>query len=492
MWRRLIKYQFKRTTVVFVLCCAILAGIGLARKGVYTDSSWWLVGALGVLVTIKQRQAWLMLAVVLFGMGLGVWRGSVFMTNLNDFDRLAGYKVTIVGRAVADSVYDRNRQLTFDIRNPYVEETGQQLVGKVAVSGFGVNAVYSGDEVRATANLRLARGSYQARVSYAKLEIISQHPSIVADLRRKFMAGMESALPEPVASFGMGLLVGQRNTRPEQTSQILLMVGLTHIIAVSGYNLTILLRASRKLLAKRSKNQALLLSLALIAIFLLFAGSSPSIIRAAIVSMLSIAAVYYGRSFKPLVLIMMAAAITGYAYPYYVWSDIGWYLSFLAFFGVMVLAPMIMARMKARFRDSLVLSVAIESICAEIMTVPLVLHIFGQMSFVALASNVLVVATIPLAMLLSLVAGLAGMLVPAIAGWFAWPALLLLTYMLDIAALLSKIPHVFVENLSLSFSMLLIFYAAIAFATWVLFQSLRLKYGIITDRNQERIEREFL
>ncbi len=476
---------------MFVLCCAILAGIGLARKGVYTDSSWWLVGALGVLVTLKQRRVWLMLAVVVFGLGLGLWRGSEYMTKLSDFDELSGQKVTIVGRAVADSVYDRNKQLTFDVRNPYVKDTGQQLTGKVAVSGFGVNAVYAGDEVRATANLRLARGSYQARVSYAKLEIVGQHPSIVTDLRRKFMAGMQSALPEPVASFGMGLLVGQRNTLPEQTSQILLMVGLTHIIAVSGYNLTILLRASRKLLAKRSKNQALLLSLSLIAVFLLFAGSSPSIVRAAIVSVLSIAAAYYGRSFKPVVLIMMAAAITGFAYPYYVWSDIGWYLSFLAFFGVMVLAPMLMARMKARYRDSLVVAVAIESVCAEIMTVPFVLHIFGQMSFVALASNVLVVAAIPLAMLLSLVAGLAGMLVPAIAGWFAWPALLLLTYMLDVATILSKIPNVFVENLSLSLTMLLIFYAVIAFATWVLYQSLRLKYGIITDRNQTRSGREF-
>jgi competence protein ComEC len=223
---------------------------------------------------------------------------------------------------------------------------------------------------------------------------------------------------------------------------------------------------------------------------LLFAGSSPSIVRAAIVSVLSIAAAYYGRDFKPMVLIIMAAAITGFAYPYYVWSDIGWYLSFLAFFGVMVLAPMIMVRMQARYRESLVVAVAIESMCAEIMTVPFVLHIFGQMSFVALVSNVLVVAAIPLAMLLSLVAGLAGMLVPAVAGWFAWPALLLLTYMLDIATLLSKIPHVFVENVSLSMRMLLIFYAIIACMVWVLYQRLRPKYGIITDRNQARVERE--
>jgi len=104
---------------------------------------------------------------------------------------------------------------------------------------------------------------------------------------------VQSALPEPLASFGMGLLIGQRNTLPQEISQDLLMVGLTHIIAVSGYNLTILLRSAEKVSGKRSKRMATLLSLALIGIFLLFAGTSASIVRAAIVSLLSIAAGYY-------------------------------------------------------------------------------------------------------------------------------------------------------------------------------------------------------
>src|SRR5665213_3079382 len=109
---------------------------------------------------------------------------------------------------------------------------------------------------------------------------------------------MQSALPEPLAPFAMGLLVGQRATLPDDIKQDLLMVGLTHIIAVSGYNLTIILHASRRLLAKRSKRLSTFLSFGLIAIFLLLAGTSASIVRAAIVSMLSIVTSYYGRTMK--------------------------------------------------------------------------------------------------------------------------------------------------------------------------------------------------
>lgn len=488
MWRQISSRRLQRTSLVFLLCLSFLLGVGLARHGTLIDSSWWWLALLGITFTIKRRQVWCGLWIIALGLSLGWWRGSLYVVKLADYQMLSHQKITIVGRATADAVYDKHKQLSFDVVNPRIESSGQSLKGKVGVSGFGLNAVFAGDEVRATASLYPARGSYQARVSFAKLELVAHHPTLITELRSRFVAGMQSALPEPVASFGLGLLVGQRNTLPPEVSQMLLMVGLTHIIAVSGYNLTILLRASKKLLGKRSRRQAALLSLVLIIIFLLIAGSSASIVRAAIVSVLSIAAGYYGRTIKPLLLIVLAASITAFANPFYVWSDVSWYLSFLAFFGVMVLAPMLLEHFPERLRNSLVFTVALESLCAEVMTLPYVLHIFGQMSFVGLVSNVLVVALIPLAMLLSLVAGLAGMLLPALAGWFAWPALLLLTYMLDVTSLLSRIPHVFIQNVGLSLSELLIMYVSIAVVCGLLYRKTKPKYGMITDRNSSKTE----
>jgi competence protein ComEC len=323
-------------------------------------------------------------------------------------------------------------------------------------------------------------------MSYAQLEVTGHHETLIDTIRRNFTAGMQSALPEPLASFGMGLLIGQRATLPDSVYQDLLMVGLVHIIAVSGYNLTILLEASRRLLGNRSKRQVAFLSIALVGIFLLFTGSSASIVRAAIISLLSIAAAYYGRTFKPLVLIAIAAAITAYANPFYVWTNASWYLSFLAFFGVLVLAPLVRDRfLSTRWQNSLILMVALESLCAEIMTLPYVLHMFGQMSFVALIANMLVVALTPLAMLLSFVAGLAGMFIAPIAGWLAWPAVWLLTYMLDVAHLLSRIPHIFVQNIGFPMPQLLLLYLVVGLIIFVLWhKTKRLKSATITDNER--------
>lgn len=481
MSRLLHGWQFKRTSLVFAGCLAFLSGIGLAQTGHLVETSWWWLSLGFLIFTLRRRNLWTLFWVVAFGLSFGWWRGGEYQLKLHDFSQYYGHKVTITAVAAQDAVYGKTKQLTFDANHIVVTSTGEHLTGKVSLSGFGENAVFQGDAVTATGKLYPSLGSYQGRMSFAQLHVSAHHNSAISELRRRFASGVESALPEPLASFGLGLLVGQRNTLPQEISDQLLMVGLTHIIAVSGYNLTILLRASKNLLGKRSKKQALLLSLGLIFTFLLLTGSSASIVRAAIVSVLAIAAGYYGRQIKPLILILLAASITGFALPYYVWSDTSWYLSFLAFYGVMVLAPLIQRRLPKRFSSSIVLAIALESLCAEAMTLPFVLHTFGQMSFIGLISNVMVVALIPLAMLLTLIAGLAGMLVPMVAGWFAWPARIILTYMLDVAHILSNIPHVFVEHVGLSWIGMLFLYGIIAGLCYSLWMKARQKSAIITE-----------
>ncbi|HSX36996.1 MAG TPA: ComEC/Rec2 family competence protein [Patescibacteria group bacterium] len=474
-------HKFRRTTLLLLGFIAFLAGVGLAHTGRLIDGSWWWV-ALGLgLFTFRKKNVWALFWIILLGLSLGWWRGSIYMQRLGQWQQFYNHRVTISAVAMDDGVYAKNTQMSFDGNQVMID--GQMLTGKMSLSGFGLNAVFQGDEVQASGKLYSTLGAAQGRMSFAQLQIVRHHPSLIPDLRRKFAAGMQNALPEPLASFAMGLLIGQRATLPADVKQDLLMVGLTHIIAVSGYNLTIMLRASRGVFGKKSKRISTLLSLMLIGVFLLFAGNSASIVRAAIVSLLSIGAGYYGRQVKPLLLIAMAAAITAYASPFYVWTDTSWYLSFLAFYGVMVLAPMVAVRLRIKWQNSLVAMVALESLCAELMTLPFVLHTFGQMSFIGLVANVMVVALVPLAMLLSMIAGLAGMLAAPVAGWFAWPARLLLTYMLDIAHMLSRIPHIFVQNLSLPASEMIALYALLSGLTYLLWNKTKqLKSDTITDK----------
>lgn len=392
------------------------------------------------------------------------------MQNVYQIRGLTEKKVTIEATATADAVYSTRSQIEFTANNiKLIEPDNRPLGGSFKISGFGAPMVYRGDRVRVSGKLFPMRGSNQGRIAYAQLEIISAGSSRINDFTRKFNAGMQSALPEPTASFGLGLLIGQRSTLPAQITAALTAVGLVHIVAVSGYNLTIIVRGVGRL-KLGSKYQKLVISLALIVGFVLVTGFSASIVRAALVSALSLWAWYYGRQVKPLVLISFAAAVTGLWNPFYVWGDLGWYLSFLAFFGVLVIAPLITGRI---FRNppKLLTMVLLETLSAELMTLPLILMTFSQLSIIALVANVLVVPLVPLAMLLAAVAGLFGAFVPQIAGWFAFPARLLLTYMLDIVHMLSSIPAVLVHR-SISAVYMVALYAVVLAVTIILYRRL--------------------
>jgi competence protein ComEC len=466
--------RFKRTTLISVGCLCLLLGIWSARY-VALPALWPLPVCPGLLILRRKKFA-SVVAVIILGLALGLWRGGAYADKANQLKSLASRPVTIAVTANSDAVYGNNSQIEFTAAKTKLE-SGQSLAGSFKISGFGEPMVYRGDLVQVKGKLYLTRGSNQAQISYAQLQRLGADNNWINRFTRRFNAGMQSALPEPNASFGLGLIIGQRNNLPSDLTNALIVVGLVHIVAVSGYNLTVITRAISRL-KLGSKYQRLVLSLALIAIFILMTGFSASIVRAAIVSTLGLWAWFYGRKFKPVVLIGLAAAITGFANPFYVWGDMSWYLSFLAFFGVLVIAPLLSRKLFAR-PPKLITLVLLETLSAELMTLPLIMMSFSQLSLIGLVANLLVVPLIPLAMLLCAVAAFAGMLVPSFAGWLAWPANWLLTYILDVIRLMSAIPGIFLRR-SISPTTMIYFYVLVLLLTLIAYrQKHRAKPDII-------------
>src|SRR5690606_25336503 len=118
------------------------------------------------------------------------------------------------GRVLNDSIYDDRGAISFDMGSLVLLDQGgeRRIIGKVGVSGYGEKMIYRGDEVRVEGKFYPGRGSYVAWLSYADLEVTARSQSIVYTATRKFAAGIQTALPEPQASFGLGICTGQRDT----------------------------------------------------------------------------------------------------------------------------------------------------------------------------------------------------------------------------------------------------------------------------------------
>lgn len=400
--------------------CTLL-GLVAARRLVWPSVGSLVLVALCVLAICRHRSVVGFVALLLCGFSFGLLRGSVYMRHLADYQALFNRPIVITAVAETDAIYSDKGQLSLDASHVVVQQPQALLLaGKIKLEGRGEAMVYRGDQLFVKGKLSPTRGAAQARMSFASIKVTQRQQSQLDVWRRRFIAGLQSSIPEPEASFGAGLLLGQRSTIPKEVNDQLSATGLTHLVAVSGYNLTIIIMAVRKLLQKGSKFQIVMAAGGLMLIFVMLTGLSASIVRASLVSGLSLLAWYYGRQ-----------------------SDIGWYLSFLAFFGVLVIAPAIIGL--RRKSPKLLGSLVTETVSAQIMTIPIIMYIFGRVSIIGLVANVLVVPLVPLAMLLTLIAGIGALSWLPVSGLLAWPAKTLLTYMIDISAQFSQLPHAAAE-----------------------------------------------
>jgi competence protein ComEC len=84
--------------------------------------------------------------------------------------------------------------------------------------------------------------------------------------------------------------------------------------------------------------------------------------------------------------------------------------------------------------------ILIETIVAQAVTLPIIAFTFGHYSLFALPANLLVLPFVPLAMALTFIAGLAGLLLPGLAILFGAPASALLSYMTNVINQLAGLP----------------------------------------------------
>lgn len=479
-----------RWTSVLIFCLILfLCGLGVARLKLCSPILFWLslLGCAVLFFVRKRRPKIFFMAFIVFGFIAGWFQGSVFMQKVARYDTLFNQHVTLEVMALEDSTYNDKSQMEFTAHEIIVVSHNMELPGQIVVNGFGVPMVYKSDRLRLEGKLYPRRGNNIAGMSFAQITLLERKPSPIDVLRRNFAAAMQNVLPEPLASFGLGLLIGQRATLGKTVTDELTAVGLIHIVAVSGYNLTVIIMICRRLSEKRSRYQALILSLLLIGAFLLLTGNSPSIVRAAVVSFVSLVTWYFGRNIRPVLLLLLSAVLTAGVNPLYLWSNIGWYLSFTAFFGVLVMAPQITLRLKKSLQENILVQVLVETTAAQLCTLPILLFIFGRLSVIGIVANLFVVPLVPLAMLLGLFAGLAGMTNFVLSGIVAFPPRLILRYMLNMSTLLSKVPFANVQ-VQISAAQMIGLYVLILLVTFSLWFKNKQKTGKITEKKTGELD----
>jgi competence protein ComEC len=419
-----------------------------------TGACWLLATLAFIIIGLTKRTVTYTVFFICAGFIFGAWRGANEQLALRSYSLYYEKTIQLQGKVSEDTSQGKKGETRAQLVNVHIN--GKRLHGKVWVSidqgleeqgGAGKPkkvTLKRNDTLLLSGQLSEGFGNMAASMSRA--ELLQLSPTSDSDLalrvRDWFAGGVRRAIPEPQASLGSGFLTGQHSNLPTELSDQLRVVGLTHAVVASGSNLTVLVGFTRRLFGKVSKYTATMAGVFMTVGFILITGMSPSMTRAGLVTGLSLAAWYFGRRIHPLVLLPFAAAITVIANPSYLWGDIGWDLSFTAFAGVLVLAPLIQSYFWGKdYKPNLIMEIFIGTTAAQIATMPVILFSFGTYSSYALIANILVLPLIPLAMLLTFVSGIAGLMWPAVAPIIGWPASIVMQYMTSVIDVIARLPY---------------------------------------------------
>lgn len=437
-----LKRRLHVSWLVAILSLALLIGVFLAKfvqPTFFAPLIWCIVGLALIALTLWRRYIFLIPLLIVGGIIIGLWRGSIQNIELSNIEKLYNTSIIVTGSVREDVDTDTSGHLVIRLDKLVIKD--KPIAGMLWVSGKSDVDIKRSDEIMVEGKVTEGFGSfagtmYQARIKHVKRP---QPGDIARVVRDWFADSVRRAIPDPQASLGIGYLVGQKRALPADLVEALQIAGLTHVVVASGYNLTILVRLARRLFVKVSKYLAALSASLMIAGFVAVTGLSPSMSRAGLVAGLSLAAWYYGRRFHPLVLLSFAAAVTVVINPSYIWGDLGWQLSFAAFAGVMILGPLLQRFFFGDKKPGIIRQILGETISAVIVTAPILVNAFGQFSNIAIIANLLVLPLVPLAMLLTFIAGVGALLMPSLAAIVGLPATWLLGYMTTVAQYLSHV-----------------------------------------------------
>jgi competence protein ComEC len=204
-------------------------------------------------------------------------------------------------------------------------------------------------------------------------------------------------------------------------------------------------------------------------------GFSATVVRASIMAALVLIAKQIGRTYTVIRSLLITGIVMVLINPYLLGFDVGFQLSFIATLGLILLAPCIEKYVKFMpttigLREFLTATVA-----TQIFVTPMLLYHIGEFSVVSVLVNMLVLPMVPVAMLLTFAAGMAGFVSAAASIPIGYIAYLSLLYITWIAQFFAQLPFASFVVPAFPFAYVFLAYISLAWVLWKAGASQKLK-----------------
>lgn len=369
-----------------------------------------------------------------------------FIPKAPNFDYLVGDKISVTGQIVENPDERLNsQQLKVKINNQKI----YLLVStnKSTEYKYGDNLYIEGD-LSKPENFITTQGKefnyvkYLANqdiyflLKYPEIKIISRNNGnflyfFLYKIKNSFIKSINKVIDLPESSLAGGLVLGLRGGFDEDMRNNLIETGTIHIVALSGYNVSIVAEGVMKTFKQIfSQNVSVVLGIITILLFVILTGAEATAVRAGIMATIMLIGRMTGRKYLAGRALIIAALLM-ITYDPRIVTDMSFQLSFIATAGVLFLPTKILkyfSFLPVRFG---VREMVVSTVSATISVLPIVLYSTGVLSIVSILVNLLILLFIPYAMLFVFIAGALGLISKAIAIPFGFIAFIILHYILS-------------------------------------------------------------
>lgn len=261
----------------------------------------------------------------------------------------------------------------------------------------------------------------------------------IIKFKNKINQKINEMIPYPYSGLLSGVLLGGNSGLPQSVRDDFSRTGMSHIVAVSGYNVTVIAEYLTLfgIFIGLWRKQAFWFAVLGIGFFVLMIGLPSSAVRAAVMGTLLLWAMKNGRLANSKNAIAFSAAVMLSLNPLLLRWDIGFQLSFLASLGIILVYP----KLEIFFenKSGFAVEILLMTLAAQIMVFPVILHYFQNLSLISFLANVLVLPVIPMTMLAGFLMIVLGFIFPLLAYPLAWISYAFLKYEIEIIRLLSSL-----------------------------------------------------
>lgn len=291
----------------------------------------------------------------------------------------------------------------------------------------------------------------------------------LASLQEYFVASFERSLPATEAALSLGMLIGADDGFSTAEKTLFIRTGVTHVTAVSGYNITLVggLLFFCAIVFGCYRRGASIIAVIGISLYVLLVGAPASAVRAGIMGALLFCSLAIGRPGSGFRVWGLALTAMLFVDPLLLRYDIGFQLSYLATFALLLYAGV---RDRFRMPRNVIGRALYEgmllSLFVEWLVTPLIIVQFGTFSGVSIVANIFLVLLVPFIMGAAFLSGIVACVVSG--GIFFLNGI---TYFFAHAFIvgaeaLERMPGSFYSGLSVPWSFIVSWYVVSGFLFW--------------------------